>query len=170
MENYSSYSKNKKTSPKYMSLFYFLASNVVIALIYYFLVSGFVYPFTVGGEPAFSLSANLILWLTFCLTIIVGVVPFMELSLAKNTNRTGQRVTFVIYYIFLLMVLLWALFTFTLKLPVVGVIILGITIALGIYLAYRFLTRTIVGGVIFTLYLLYLIYIFVQNLAYVLLV
>lgn len=161
--------KEKKES-KYLSILYFMLTNIVIAFVYYFLTAGFVYPFTSGAEPSFALSASSILWVTFTLTIIVGIINFMPLALSKNMNRTGLRLTYALYYIFFLMFLLWALFTFTLHLPTAGVIILGVTTSLGIYLAYRYLTRSIVAGVIFTLYLLYLIYLFVQNLAYVLIV
>lgn len=159
----------EKQKSKYVCLLYFMLSNLVIAFIYYFLLSGFVYPLIKNGEPMFSMPANLLLWLTFGFIVVLGVTNFFVLSLSKNTNRTGQRVTFVLYYIFFADVLLWALFTFTLKLPTAGVIILGTAICLGIYEAYRYLTRSIVAGVIYSLFILYLIYIFMQNLAYILL-
>jgi len=160
----------EKHQNKYLSILYFMLTNVVIALIFYFLASSHIYRFMVNGEPSFALNGTSLLWVTFVLTVIVGIINFMPLALSKNMNRTGLRLTYMLYYIFFLMFLLWALFTFTLKMPVVGVIILGLTIALGIYLAYRYLTRSIVAGVIFTLYLLFLMYVFVTQLGYVLLV
>lgn len=157
-----------KKSNKWVSLIYFMLSNLVVALAFYFLTSEFIYKFSVNSEPSFSLNPSALLWITFSMLVILGVVNFMLLSLSKNQNKAGMRLSFTLYYIFMLGVLLWAFFSFTLALPTAGVVLLGITICLGIYLTYRYLTRSIVAGVILTIFNLYLIYLFVTNFAYIL--
>lgn len=155
---------------RWQALCLFMLANLAIAFIFYFLSSGFIYPFASGGEPSFSMPPKVILWMIFSYLVILGVINFMLFSLSKNLNNFGMRLTLLLFYIFMGMTLLWALFSFTLKMPIVGVVILGLTIAFGIYLTYRYLTRSVVAGSILTLFILNLIYIFVTQLGYCLVV
>ena len=102
--------------------------------------------------------------------IALGVVPYMLFNLSNfKTDRCGLRLNYTIYYIHFLLFLLWAFFAFTLALPTAGLVILGLAIVLGVFVVYRFMTNSIVAGSILTVWCLWLIYIFVLNLAYIIL-
>lgn len=161
---------DKKDKSRWQALCLFMLANLAIAFIFYFLSSGFIYLFSVNGEPAFSMPPQLLLWMMFSYLVVLGTVNFMIFSLSKNLNTFGMRLTLLLFYIFMLMILVWAMFSFTLKMPTLGVIILGLAIAFGIYLTYRYLTRSVVAGSILTIFILNLIYIFVTQLGYCLVV
>ena len=160
-----------KKHPTILTVFMFLLMNLVIALIYLFLVRGFNYSLQVTGSPTFALSPEIILWMTFGMIIVVGLVPFFLYSVSNyDTDRIGLRINYTLYYLHFLFFVLWAFFTFTLVLPIVGLIFLGFAILLGVFVIYRFTTNTIIGGSLLTIWGLWLIYLFILNLAYLLLI
>lgn len=162
---------SKKTTGVVFPLLTLMLANIAIAVIYLFFTKNFNYSFKVNGEPTFALSPNLILWLTFGVIILLGMVPYFMFNLSNfKTDRPGLKLNYTLYYIHFLFFLLWAFFTFTLALPIVGIIMLGIAICIGIFTIYRFTTNTIFGGIILTLWGLWLIYLFILNLAYLLLI
>lgn len=163
--------KRIKKRPTMLTVFMFLLMNLVISLVYLFLVRGFNYPFQVNGSPSFALPPEIILWITFGMIILVGLVPFFLYSVSNyDTDRVGLRINYTLYYLHFLFFVLWAFFTFTLTLPIVGLIFLGLAIILGVFVIYRFTTNTIVGGSLLTIWGLWLIYLFILNLAYLLLI
>lgn len=160
----------KETSGGLFSLLTLMLANTLIALIYYFYVRNSNYSFIKNGEPSFALSGNLLFWITFGMVIFLGVVPYMLFNKSHfQTNRAGLRLNYTLYYIHFFIFLLWAMFSFMLKLPIPGIMILGVCIALGIFVVYRFMTNSIIAGTILSIWTLWLIYIFILNLAYVLL-
>ena len=101
---------------------------------------------------------------------MLGIVPYILFNLSNfKTDRFGLRLNYTLYYVHFLLFLLWAFFTFTLSLPIVGVIILGLAIALLLFVVYRFMTNSIVAGCLLTVWALWLMYLFVLNFAFVLL-
>lgn len=163
-------SSTKKTTGVVFPLLILMLTNIVIAVIYLFFVRGFNYTFQVNEEPMFAIPGNILMWITFGMLILLGTVPYFLFNLSNfKTDRYGLRLNYTLYYIYMLEVLMWAFFSFTLSLPIVGVIMLGIAIALGIFVTYRFMTNSITSGVILTIFELWLIYVFVLNFAYVLL-
>ena len=163
--------KSKKTTGVVFPLLTLMLANIVIAVIYLFFTKNFNYSFQVNGSPSFALSPNIILWMTFGVIILLGAVPYFLFNLSNfKTNRIGLKINYTLFYIHFFFFLMWSFFTFTLSLPVVGLIMLGITIGIGIFTIYRFMTNTIVGGAILTLWGLWLIYLFILNLAYLLLI
>lgn len=167
----SVYKENtKKTTGSFYPLFLLMLSNAVIAVIYLFLVRQNNYTFSINNEPSFALDGNILFWITFGMIILIGVVPYMLFNKSNfKTDRHGLRLNYSLYYIHFLLFLMWALFSFTLKMPVIGVIFLGMAIALGVFVMYRFMTNTIVAGSIITIWGLWLIYVFILNFAYILL-
>lgn len=160
----------QKQNAIWFPLLTLILANSFIAVVYLFLVKGFNYTFIKNGEPTFALSGTIILWVTFGMLILMGLVPYFLFNLSNfKTDRTGLKKNYCWYYWFMLMVLLWAFFSFTLKLPIVGCIILGIAIAEGIYTTYRFMTNSICSGVLLSVFNMWLIYLFILNLAYILL-
>lgn len=160
----------KQTSRSLFSLFTLMLTNTLIALIYYFYVKNSNYSFIKNGEPSFALSANLLFWITFGMIILLGVVPYMLFTKSNfQTNRVGLRLNYILYYVHFFVFLQWAMLSYMLKLPIAGVVVLGISIALGIFVVYRFMTNTIIAGTILSIWTLWLIYIFILNLSYVLL-
>jgi len=162
--------KTKKTTGVIFPLLTLMLANGLIALIYLFFVRQNNYSFVVNGEPNFALNGNILFWITFGMIIALGVVPYMLFNLSNfKTDRCGLRLNYTIYYIHFLLFLLWAFFAFTLALPTAGLVILGLAIVLGVFVVYRFMTNSIVAGSILTVWCLWLIYIFVLNLAYIIL-
>lgn len=160
-----------KKRPSALTLFLFLLTNLVISLCYLFLVKSFNYSFQVNGSPGFALSPETLLWITFGMIILVGLVPYFLYNLSNyETDRRGLRLNYTLYYTHFLFFILWSFFTYTLALPVVGIIMLGLAILLGVFVIYRFTTNTIVGGCLLTIWGLWLIYLFILNLAYLLLI
>ena len=160
-----------KKRPTALTLFIFLVMNLVISLCYLFLVRAFNYSFQVNGSPSFALSPEILLWVTFGMIILMGLVPYFLFNISNyETDRYGLKLNYTLFYIHFLFFVLWAFFTYTLALPVVGIIFLGLAIALGVYVIYRFTTNTIVGGSLLTIWGLWLIYLFILNLAYLLVI
>ena len=169
MKTSTSSSSSKKTTGVIFPLFTLMLANAFIALIYLFYVRNSNYTFIKNGEPTFALDGTILFWITFGMIIALGVVPYMLFNKSNfKTDRHGLRLNYTLYYIHFLFFLLWAMFSFMLSLPVAGVIMLGLAIALGIFVVYRFMTNTIVGGTILSFWAIWLIYIFILNLAYVL--
>ena len=163
-------SNTKKTTGVVFPLLILMLTNIVIAIIYLFFVRGFNYTFQTNGEPMFAIPGNILMWLTFGMLILLGTVPYFLFNLSNfKTDRNGLKLNYTLFYIYMLEVLMWAFFSFTLAMPIVGVIMLGIAIALGIFTTYRFMTNSITSGVILTIFELWLIYVFILNFAYVLL-
>ena len=162
--------KTKKSTGVVFPLLILMLSNIVISVIYLFFVKNFNYSFIVNGEPTFAMSHILLLWITFGMIIMLGIVPYILFNLSNfKTDRFGLRLNYTLYYVHFLLFLLWAFFTFTLSLPIVGVIILGVATALLLFVVYRFMTNSIVAGCLLTIWALWLMYLFVLNFAYVLL-
>lgn len=171
MENSSTLKATRKTTSVWFPLLTLMLANIAIAIIYLFLVRGFNYTFSVSGEPNFAIPAPILMWLNFGMLIVLGLVPYFLFNLSNfKTDRFGLRLNYTLFYIYMFLFLFWALFSFTLSLPVVGLIMLGITISLGIFVTYRFMTNSICSGVLLTVFELWLIYIFILNFAYVLLI
>lgn len=169
MEKSSKIEKIEK-HPTSLTIFLFLIVNIVIALCYLFFVGAFNYSFKVNGSPSFTLAPELLLWITFGMIVMLGLVPYFLYNISNfKTNRDGLKLNYTLYYTHFLFFLLWAFFTYTLSLPIIGIIMLGIAIIIGAFVVYRFTTNTIVGGSILTLWALWLIYLFILNLAYLLL-
>ena len=167
MQNYTT---QKKNSNGLFSLLTLMLANALIAVIYLFYVRNSNYTFVKNGEPLFALKGELLFWITFGMIIVLGVVPYMLFNKSHfQTNRAGLRLNYILYYIHFFIFLLWAMFGFMLNLPLPGLIVLGVCIALGIFVVYRFMTNTIVAGVLLCFWILWLIYLFILNLAYVLL-
>ena len=161
---------SKPTKPIRFPILILLLANTVIALVYLFLTRGFSYDLIKNGEPLFALPTAIILWVTFGMILVLGLAPYFMFNLSNfKTDRYGLKLNYTLFYLHFLGVILWTLFTFTLSLPIVGVIFLGITICALIFTVYRFMTNSIVSGVMLTLWALWLIYLFILNLAYILL-
>ena len=162
--------KSNKSTGVWFPLLVLMLSNGLIALVYWFLVNKFNYTFMVNGEPNFALDGNILFWITFGFIILLGVVPYMLFNKSNfKTDRAGLRLNYTIFYLHFLLFILWALFSFTLKMPAVGVIMLGLAICLGVFVVYRFMTNSIVAGSLLSIWALWLVYVFVLNFAYVLL-
>ena len=158
-----------KSKNNIIYLFYFLLAGLVISIIHYFFSSGFIYSFNSLGEIPYAPSPGLVLWLTFGFLIVISIANYFILNLSNGFNHAGTKLSLCLFYVYMLGVLLWSFFSFTLSLPVAGLIMLGLTICLGLYTCYRYLTRSIVGGVILTIFELYLMLVFSSQLAYLLL-
>ena len=165
----STTSTTKKSTGAIFPLFTLMLANALIAVIYLFYVKNSNYSFIKNGEPTFALDGTILFWITFGMIITLGVVPYMLFNKSNfKTDRYGLRLNYTLYYIHFLFFLLWAMFSFMLSLPVAGVIILGLAIAIGIFVVYRFMTNSIVAGTILSVWAVWLVYIFILNLAYVL--
>ena len=170
MDTMATSSKQKKTSNILFPLITLMLANGLIALIFLFFTKNFNYNFIVNGEPAFALNKDVLMWISFGFLIILGLAPYFLFNLsAFKTDRYGLKLNYSLYYSGLLLFLMWSFFSFTLSLPIVGVIILGLAIILWIFVVYRFMTNSITSGIILTLFCLWLIYLFILNFAFVLL-
>jgi len=146
------------------TLLLFLLVNVVISLIFLFITKNFTYPFL---NVPFALNPTTILWVTFGVLSALGITPYFLHNISNGkTDRQGLKLNYHLYYIMLLAFLSWSLFTYTLSLPIVGLIILAISIIIGMFTMYRFTTNTIVGGVCLLIWNLWNCYIFIIQLAY----
>ena len=152
-------------------LFIFMCGSIIAGLIFLFLQKSNNYDFIVNGEPSFAIPSRVHIWISFCMIVLLGVCPFM-LYYIRNSNpdKMGQKLNYSLFYCHLLFVLVWALCSFTLSSPILGVIGLTIAIAIGIFATYRFMSNTITAGVILFVWNVWLIFMFVLNLAYCLLI
>lgn len=169
MKSSTTFSTRKKVTPLF-PLVTLLLANGLISLIFMFFAKNNSLTFIKNGEPTCAISHTLLFWLTFGMVICMGLVPFMQFSVSGyKTDRSGLSLNYSLFYLHFLLFLMWAMFTYFLSLPVAGCIVLGVAICVSIFICYRFITNSIIAGSIFTIWCLWLIYVFILNLAYVLL-
>lgn len=170
MNSSTTFQTKRKTTSTLFPLFTLMLANGLIALIFMFFAKNNSILFMKNGEPSFAMPANLLFWITFGMIIGLGVVPYMLFNISGfKTDRVGLTLNYSLFYLHFLLFLMWAMFTYFLSLPVAGYIVLGVSICVGIFANYRFMTNSISAGTILTIWCLWLIYLFVLNFAYVLL-
>ena len=152
-------------------LFIFLASAMIIALLAFLLSANNLFDFIVNNEPTFSLSSNLLKYLTLIALDFVGLATYLMWFSHYTNKRPKNEIheNFIHLGIDLILFLLYPLFTFGLTLPIVGCCILGVLIGYSIYLTYRYYNSSIGAGIFMTVWTLWLMYLFVLNFAFCLL-
>ncbi|MBP3630742.1 MAG: tryptophan-rich sensory protein [Clostridia bacterium] len=165
---------NKETidfKTAFFYLFIFITSSMIIALLAYLLSANKLFDFIVNNEPTFSLSSNLLKYLTLIALDFVGLATYLMWFSHYVNKRPKNEIheNFIHLGILLLVFLLYPLFTFGLSLPIVGCCILGVLIGYSIYVTYRYYNSSISAGVFMTVWTLWLMYVFILNFAYCLL-
>lgn len=167
-------SKTKRDIDIKVSLFYlflYLICAMLIAGLCYLLSANKFYNFTINEEPTFSLPYQTTNYLTMIAINFVGLASFLMWITLRTNARPKKEIyeNFITLGILMITFLLYPLFTYALHLPIVGCIVLGITIALSIYTTYRYYNSSISSGVFITIWTLWLMYLFILNFAYCLL-
>ncbi len=173
MNNYS-YTKAEdlqetKFETMWFYVFLFLCGAMAIAGLTYLMCGNNGYAFVKNGEPSFALSFPAMRWITmFCLDLFGIATYFVWLSRITSLRpRAEINQNYITAGFYIVLFMLWALFTFGLNLPVVGFIILCLSVLVGIYCVYRYFNSSITAGVFACLFELWLMYLLMLNLAYI---
>ena len=176
MNNYASnpaYDKRQSIDLKvaFFYLFVFLFGAMIVASLCYLLSANKFFDFVVNNEPNFYLSHKLLSYLTIIALDFVGLATYLMWFSHYIYRRPHKEVqeNFICLGINLLIFILYPLFTFALSLPVVGCVILGVVIGFSIYTTYRYYNSSISAGIFYTIWTLWLMYVFTLNFAYCLL-
>lgn len=175
MNDYASTTYDKKQTLdfkiSFFYLFLFLLGAMVIALLAYLLSANKFFDFVVNGEPSFFLSAKLLKYLTLIGLDFVAIASYLMWFSNYSAKRPKKEIheNFIYLSLFIILFLLYPLFTFAIVQPVVGCCILGVAIGLSIYVTYRYFNSSISAGIFMTIWTLWLMFVFILNLAYCLL-
>ena len=171
-ENYSvEYEENSKSEIYWLYVFLYIIGAMVIGGITYLMCGNNGYTFIKNSEPNFAMSFSGITWCTMFGLDLLGIASFF-MWLSKYTDSRPKKEileNFIPLIIHLVLIMLWALFSFGLLLPIVGCCILGVSIVVAIYMTYRYYNSSIIAGILSTIWTLWLMYVFILNLAYCLL-
>lgn len=99
--------------------------------------------------------------------IAIGVSTFLMWR-DKEMKSDSRKTNLIVYFIHMFFNILWPLFFFRLNLPIVAVIWLVFLIASAMVVMYRYFVTNLPAGIIFTIYIAWLIYALYLNLGLVL--
>jgi len=96
--------------------------------------------------------------------IAIGIATFCMWRDKELTSK-DRKINLWIYFIHMAFNITWPLFFFRLGLPVVACIWLGIILLLALITTWRYFVANIVSGIIFCVYVVWLIYAFYLNIS-----
>lgn len=96
--------------------------------------------------------------------VAIGVATFLMWRDKQITSK-DRKINLVIYFIHMAFNVTWPLFFFRLALPVVGCIWLAIILVVAMITTWRYFVANIASGVIFCVYMLWLIFAFYLNIS-----
>lgn len=154
----------------WISLIICLAAGLVLGGAYFALeLKNF--PLIKNGEPTFSLSPTLLLWLGSAAVLLIGISTFFMLTTSGVINRPKKEIieNLISLGVSCLLLIMYPLFFYLCALKIVGVIMLGLTIVSLSYTTYRYYNACLLAGSIMCLVTLWLNYLFIISFAYLLL-
>ena len=152
----------------WLYVFIFILGSMAIAGICYLMCGNNFYSFKVGNEPEFALDFKILMWSTMFGLDLIGLASYFMWLSRFTDNRPKKEIleNFIPLIIHLVLFILWPLFTFGLNLPIVGCAILGASIIVAIYLVYRYFNSSIIAGILFSIWTLWLMYMLSTNIAF----
>lgn len=105
-----------------------------------------------------SASMQLIFWIVAI--SLIAISTYIQWLSHKTRPIVEVRENLITLYIHLGVLFFFPLAFFRLNSNIAGCIILGISIIVGIYLVYRYYNSSIIAGILSTIYLLWIMYVF----------
>ena len=96
--------------------------------------------------------------------IAIGVATFLMWR-DKQITAKDRKINLIIYFIHMFFNVSWPLFFFRLALPIVGCIWLAIILVVALITTWRYFVANIASGIIFCIYMLWLIFAFYLNIS-----
>lgn len=96
--------------------------------------------------------------------IAIGVATFCMWRDKQLTSK-DRKINLWLYFIHMAFNITWPLFFFRLGLPIVACVWLGIILILALITTWRYFVANIVSGIIFCIYVVWLIYAFYLNIS-----